>query len=834
MQPSLFWDDGKQCIQSMVQAESRPCVLLAGPNDPIESALRLALERRGLAVRLLQGDLLFALRSMTPDLLVLFGKLAEEGGQNTLERLARDPIASSVPVAVISNPDALEAKILAFRKGATAVIPRQASVDGLASQIAELARQSAQSAKTPSAFEQIGEATFDELLQAIGRELQSGILSVEPKHKGKPLRIVLGAGRSVAEVVEEFVRKLRPHISQAEPLVYELHRGLGEVLALDGEGEAEAHADLSIYQGLRILLIERDPGHADAMADFLREKGAKVVIIGPSGAGIERARALDPELILVDAQLLESEAFHLIRRLRRDVRLRWAPLVVLPAQVGGGGLVDPAGFARLAEEIRVHLLPERHLKESLERDATAELRLETMGIARLLRLLGKLPYPSRISIRRPEERADFEVAEGLLVSACAESKAGSSEGLSALSIALRWASGRVRIEFQSQARSANIMLPIEEALAQAESELSPPDPSELSAPHHLPSISTSSSPITLPTPKVPAPPELLDNLRKPTSPESAHPPISVKEQEELGSSPIDQPNERPTAPMPSESLRLDESEETTRSSSFPIGPITVTIRDHKPEQTKEVKTEDLPQQPHHSPFFVLGAYLSFAFSFLALVIAIGSVVHSSHKSASSKTSPKEAQPAESRSQEKQPSSPPAQSTPGAIPSAENHPGSPFQAPPSPGPIPMPSESNQANPTPPPTDSSLPPPPAPSALSSSPRDHARALLERAEETPNEDARERIYRRVLEIDPHEHHAMIGLAQLLLRRGRGQEALPLIEGALRKRPKRPEYHLLFGDALAQAGEIERARAAWSRALELAPHLQKARMRLERGGSN
>ncbi|MCX7808995.1 MAG: tetratricopeptide repeat protein [Deltaproteobacteria bacterium] len=111
---------------------------------------------------------------------------------------------------------------------------------------------------------------------------------------------------------------------------------------------------------------------------------------------------------------------------------------------------------------------------------------------------------------------------------------------------------------------------------------------------------------------------------------------------------------------------------------------------------------------------------------------------------------------------------------------------------------------------------------------------RALLERAEETPNEDARERIYRRVLEIDPHEHHAMIGLAQILLRRGRGQEAIPLIEGALRKRPKRPEYHLLFGDALAQAGEIERARAAWSRALELAPHLQKARMRLERGGSN
>ena len=79
--------------------------------------------------------------------------------------------------------------------------------------------------------EELGEATFDELVDLVSRELRSGILSVQGKD-GEAMRIVLGAGRPVAAAVEEFVRRMRPLVSRAEPLTYEIHAPTGGAVGL--------------------------------------------------------------------------------------------------------------------------------------------------------------------------------------------------------------------------------------------------------------------------------------------------------------------------------------------------------------------------------------------------------------------------------------------------------------------------------------------------------------------------------------------------------------------------------------------------------------------------
>ena len=90
------------------------------------------------------------------------------------------------------------------------------------------------------------------------------------------------------------------------------------------------------------------------------------------------------------------------------------------------------------------------------------------------------------------------------------------------------------------------------------------------------------------------------------------------------------------------------------------------------------------------------------------------------------------------------------------------------------------------------------------------------------------RERLYRRALELDPRNHYAMIGLAEVYLGRNQPSQAIPLLENAIRRRRGRAEFRILLGDARQQAGDAAGAQAAWREALEIDPDNRQARQRL------
>ncbi|MBN8615924.1 MAG: hypothetical protein J0L92_35355, partial [Deltaproteobacteria bacterium] len=461
-------------------SENRPTVLLVGRGEPLDAALRVALDRHGLFVEESVGELRNAVKMTAPDLILLLGDAAAGGGRASLDLLSSDGLTAAVPIAVLGPPEAFDARVRAFRHGAVAVIPRIASADAIATQIAALVGDLGDRGSRP---DELGEATLDDLVQLVGRELRNGILSVEPAQRidreGQPLRIVLGAGRPVAAAVEEFVRKLAPLVSRAEPLVYELHQGPGGAVALvDGEGESQV--DVRIFDGLRVLVIDSDPSRADALAQELRARKATVAVADAKGTGLERARALDPDIVLVDTQGIEGPGFEVVRRIRADHRLRWASLLVVPWDELWPSPEGAPDVGRLAEQIQPLVVPDRVLRDRAEKEKAFETRLEATGPSRLVRALAGLVGPFHVSVRSSKALVEVDVAEGLVVGATgATAKGERLEGARALAALLALGAGRARVEQRSHAATANLMVPVDQALALADREASP-------VPHSLP------------------------------------------------------------------------------------------------------------------------------------------------------------------------------------------------------------------------------------------------------------------------------------------------------------------------------------------------------------
>jgi CheY-like chemotaxis protein len=444
----------------------------------MEAALRVALDRHGMSVEsAATASVVEAVTAAAPDLVVLIGDAVIDGGAPVLRHLAENPTTSVVPVALLSNDTSLDQRLRAFRSGAVAVVQRGASADAIARQVAQLARELPE--RSGQSTGELGEATLDELLALVSKELRSGILSVEPqgrRNESDPVRVVLGAGGPVAAALKEFVQRLKPLIAKAEPLRYELLEESGGRLRLFDDGDENATADLELLRHLRVLLMDNDPGRADVLAQALRDHGSLVGVTDVSVGGLDRARSLDPEVVILDSSAIEGPGFEAVRTLRRDPRLRWASLLVARwDELWPRGAATPD-----LEQLAGRIAPLTEHDRTLRARATAEphfdTRLELTGPSRLLRTLVRLPGTRHVTIRGARATIEVDVADGLVVGAQGTSQVDEPrpiEGMAALAGLLNLSAGRVRVEGRGHPSAANVMLPVDEALDRAAREESP-------------------------------------------------------------------------------------------------------------------------------------------------------------------------------------------------------------------------------------------------------------------------------------------------------------------------------------------------------------------------
>jgi DNA-binding response OmpR family regulator/tetratricopeptide (TPR) repeat protein len=466
----------------VLESHSEPAVLLVGADKAFHGALAKALAAHGVHVETATAHgIIDATVASAPDLVLLVGDAATDGGSSVLAHLHASPHSSVVPVAILADETALDERLRGFRHGAVAVIPRAASVDAIADRIAKLARDMPE--RDGGTGGHVGEATLDELVQALSKELRSGILSVKGPRgsEADTIRVVLGGGQPLAQTIDEFVSRLRKHVLHAERLEYEFDERAGGTVQLLGADGLDGTPPAEDVSGLRILLADEDAARADAVAQALRGHRATVVVtdFAPPEARFQRLRQLDPAILLIDEAGLRGAGYALVRRMRRDTRLRWASLLVVRWDEIWSDVDGAAQIVRTLGTLATLAEPDHSLMERIAVGAPFDTRLEITGPGRLIRALAASSEPLRATVQNARVQVRLETSDQLVAGARVYPRDGSPplDGAVALSALLVLGSGRVHIERLVEPETVNVMSPIEVALSLADGEASPIQPS---------------------------------------------------------------------------------------------------------------------------------------------------------------------------------------------------------------------------------------------------------------------------------------------------------------------------------------------------------------------
>ena len=476
---------------ALAEATLEPTILLVGADSAFEPALRAALKRHRVYVETTSAETVAeTVIAAAPDLVLLVGPAARDGGSAVLSRLMSSPACSVIPVAILDDNAALDMRLRAFRHGAAAVIPPSASIDAIAEQVAKLAREIPE--RGGESLGVVGEATLSEFVGELSRELRSGILSVHTGLGGEDdaVRLVLGSGRPLAAFIDDFVRQVKSHVVHAEPLRYEFAEHAGGTVALLDALAPSGEPERVSVKGVRVALADDDTGRADTVAQELRARGVSVVVtdLNPTDLRFAKLRQIDPEILLIGESQLKGQGYELLRRMRRDTRLRWASLLVVRwDEIWSDALSVPA-LERLETALAALSEADRALQAWAETGESFDARLEITGPARCLRALTTSPRPLRVTVNNPRITVSIDISDGLVVGAAAESRQGATEhwdGAVALAAFMVLSSGRIHITPVSQPAVTNVMATVDVALNMADSEPSPISPS-------IPAIASSS------------------------------------------------------------------------------------------------------------------------------------------------------------------------------------------------------------------------------------------------------------------------------------------------------------------------------------------------------
>lgn len=457
-------------------------MLVVGADATFEPALKVALARHRVFVETAEIDTVVnAVVAAAPDVILLMGAAARDCGSEVLDRLVSLPQSSVVPIVILSDDTELDAKLRAFRHGAAAVIPRSASIDAIAERVASLAREIPQ--RGGEALGVIGEATLEDFVGALSKQLRSGILTVRAGdgNDADPVRLVLGRGRPLADFVEEFVRRVRRHVVLAEPLRYEFDERAGGTVELLG-ADTEPRSNSASVAGLRIVLADDDTGRADGVAQELRSRGAVVVVtdLEPSELRFQKLRQVDPTILMIGESHVQGAGYGLLKRMREDTRLRWASLLVVRWHEVWSEQTGVPAIERFESTLAGLAEPERSLRERCDAGVAFDTRLEVTGPPRLLRVLAESHRPLRVNVHNPRIKVEVDFWDGLIVGALGHTQERPPQdvaGASALAGMLVLGSGRVHIAPIEQPAAANLMATVDVALNMAEAEAPPILPS---------------------------------------------------------------------------------------------------------------------------------------------------------------------------------------------------------------------------------------------------------------------------------------------------------------------------------------------------------------------
>jgi CheY-like chemotaxis protein/predicted negative regulator of RcsB-dependent stress response len=819
-----------------------------------------------------------------------------------------------LPVAIVSNDAVPKHEGSAFRSGAVAVVPRGAGADTIARRLAELAEEVPE--RPGLVHGRIDENNLQDIVNLVSRDTKTGILSIRsPRGVLEGMPMVIETEHPSAHNMEVILDRLRDAMAASVPLEYEFHEASGGRLSALPAAMDAGDVDLQRLQGARIVILDSDQLRAEKLAHLLTARGVRVAAADFSAAVIPRIREIDPQVVVLDSSAVGGEGIEFVRAMRKDPQLRWASMLVVrwgDYWPESSPTPEPS-LAELAGRIFPLIDQDLEMARRAEDEVDFDTRLELIGPGRLLRALGSVPGVRHVAITGHKRGIEVDIADNSILGAYAtlhEATAQTLQGMPALLALWGLNSGRVSVREQDLPSVANIMMPVDEALAVVSQRLAFIDgqsgievnaetipPVEPAIEEHATVPPGAQQPAGLEDVRTMAPPRFRHlqaavaqtQLGAPSEEEvptnkvrqllgrmetQRRPVAAARRPREYNASNAhtDHAVERPMKPTQlglAPSFEILPGDAAAEQRTIPVRkptpppPPPASQKQRRPamfgaEDDLDPALAQVLEGPATlvAPAAAKGGMPAWAQMLLLVAVLAGVGVLGWQLWARSSSEPVAALAANTEvgtEGTKGPLTGPVNGLEAVKAEKPSQPGGPTPpADPAPSRAPVPSAVAELEAIEPEGEAPEPPPVAPEPTPSEPEpvtEQPQALTIPTHELPRDPAKasdalvhralplirrgelrlaEATLDRAWELDPQNPQAMAGYATLYLASKDGDRAAKWAAKAVQKRPRRAQYHLLFGDALRLQGEIEAARKAWRRALSLDPRNKAARSRL------
>ena len=458
--------------------QSQPVLLIVGQGEPMEGSLTEALERHGLEItRCATPDVHTHVEQIAPDMLVLIGDSAVRGGSALIRTLTLDAETSILPIILVSNEATLEPESSSFRTGPVAVLPRGLGAEAVARRIAELAVEVPQ--RSGLSTGDLTQESLQTLIDLVSEELKAGILSIDSDAPGvDSVSVVLDTERPPATNIEEALSQLQAMLPRSEELHYEFYETAGGRVSLLSAEQESTTADLEYLRGVRVVLMDGDSERNRVLLQALASRGAQAVIAEPNVSSLSGIRDIDPQVAIFGAESIQGEGFEVVRQMRQDPQLQWASLLVVRWDEIWPESAYAPDLVKLANRIAALTKQDAALQRRAEEESRFDTRLESLGPGRLVRALASLPGSRHVTVAGRTHAVELDIADGVVLGAYVTSDdEAPAQGIPALTALWNMPTGRVTVWEQDVPSIANVMMPVDEALGLAARELDESEPS---------------------------------------------------------------------------------------------------------------------------------------------------------------------------------------------------------------------------------------------------------------------------------------------------------------------------------------------------------------------
>ena len=311
-------------------------------------------------------------RELSPNGILLDINLPDGSGLALLDRLKRNPDTRHIPVHMVSVSDNAQT---ALALGAVGFARKPAEREDLIKAIRNLEQRLAQRVRrilvveddvrlrasmrellqlegvtihdvgtAKDALAQLSSESFDCVVLDLNLPDASGYdiletMSVNERYSFPPVIVYTGGPLTVED--EERLRRFSKSVivkgaRSPERLLDEVTLFLHQVesrLPPDSRRLLQAARERDdAFEGRTILVVEDDVRNVFALTSVFEPRGAKVVIARNGREGVEMARKVRPDLVLMDIMMPEMDGLTAMRELRRDEELRNVPIIALTAK----------------------------------------------------------------------------------------------------------------------------------------------------------------------------------------------------------------------------------------------------------------------------------------------------------------------------------------------------------------------------------------------------------------------------------------------------------------------------------------------------------------------